>query len=78
MMLLLNGSNSVLHLPNITEAGEYTCWITYPDGEVQTYTTTISHPSIPAAAAAAAAAGVIVTLVVVVFLVILAGVIVWR
>ena len=39
MMLLLNGSNSVLHLPNITEAGEYTCRITYPNGEVQTNTT---------------------------------------
>ena len=39
MMLLLNGSNSVLHLPKITEAGEYTCRITYPNGEVQTNTT---------------------------------------
>ena len=78
MMLLLNGSNSVLHLPNITEAGEYTCRITYSNGVVQTNTTTISRPSIAAAAAVAAAAGVVVTLVVVVFLIILAVVIVWR
>ena len=74
-MLLLNSSNSVLHLTNITEPGEYTCSITYRNGERQNNTVMVSHPSL---AAAAAAAGVVVALAVVVFLVILAVVIVWK
>ena len=86
MMLLLNGSNSVLHLTNVTETGEYTCRITYPNGRGQNSTFTISSSDTVTVTIsppmnnniAAAAAGVVITLGVVAVTVILAVVIFWK